>query len=59
MYLERWGLLAPPPEKSEPLKNLPALLFPTETLYLTNCQRATCGVQACWRARSYLTNDTY
>jgi len=53
MYFERWGLLAPPPGKVSTPKNLLALLSLLAILYLANCRRATCGVQACWRARSY------
>ncbi len=33
--------------------------FSMPILYLTNYQRATCGVQACWRARSYPVQNTY
>jgi hypothetical protein len=41
--------------KSEPSQKSAYSVFPTGILYLTNCQRATCGVQACRRARnSYL-----
>ena len=40
MYFERWGLLAPPPEKA-------TVTFPLDTLYHKKKRRASL---ACWRS---------
>jgi len=47
MYFERWGLLAPPPEKASFPKDLPTLLFPQG--YYTS-PIASVQLAACWRA---------
>jgi len=49
MYFERWGLLAPPPEKASFQKNITALLFPRGTIphQLLACKVRRAGVLAC------------
>jgi hypothetical protein len=65
MYLERWGLLAPP--LGEALKDISALLFPTGYYTSTRWESAIfgvrrTGVQACKKLPSSLlatkTHDT-
>ena len=57
MYFERWGSLAPPPGKAGFLKNILALLFLMQILYLNStkaCKVWRSGVLACKKPECFL-----